>query len=86
MVCSTPAAERVRGLTGPATQVIIDDRALDKRAIEMLAAILVGQDGGGTIAPPPPAGKRLSLRPSRRGHHPARRPLSVTSHEEGGGN
>jgi GntR family transcriptional regulator len=86
MVCSTPAAERVRGLTGPATQVIIDDRALDKRAIEMLAAILVGQDGGGTIAPPPPARKHLSPRPSRRGHHPARRPLSVTSHEEGGGN
>lgn len=51
MVCSTPAAERVRALAGSATQVIIDDRALDKRGIEMLAAILVGQDGGGTIAP-----------------------------------
>jgi len=31
------AAERVRGLAGPAVQVMIDDRALDQRAIEMLA-------------------------------------------------
>jgi hypothetical protein len=45
MVCSSPAAERVRGLVGSAVQVIIDDRALDKRAIEMLAAILVRENG-----------------------------------------
>ncbi len=66
MVCSTPAGERVRALAGPAVQVIIDDRALDKRAIEMLAAILVGQNGGGTTAAPPPARKRLSPGLSRR--------------------
>src|SRR3990172_2833061 len=45
MVCSTPAAERVRRLAGAAAQVIVDDRALDRRAIEIIAAILVGQDG-----------------------------------------
>jgi GntR family transcriptional regulator len=44
IVCSTAAAERVRGLAGPAVQVIIDDRALDRRAIEMLAAVLVRPD------------------------------------------
>ena len=49
---STAAAERVQALAGPAVQVIIDDRALDQRAIEMLAAILVRQNGGGTPAAP----------------------------------
>src|SRR5213596_1835572 len=44
IVCSTAAAERVRGLAGPTEQVIIDDRALDQRAIEMLAAVLVRPD------------------------------------------
>jgi GntR family transcriptional regulator len=43
MVCSSAASGRVRELAGSAAQVIIDDRALDKRAIEMLAAILVGR-------------------------------------------
>jgi len=66
MVCSTPAAERVRALAGSAVQVIIDDRALDKRAIEMLTAILVGQDRNRTPAAPPPARKPHSTRPSRR--------------------
>src|SRR5256886_5466875 len=55
IVCSTAAAERVRGLAGPAVQVIIDDRALDQRAIEMLAAVLVRQNGDGTGAAPPAA-------------------------------
>lgn len=49
MVCSTPAAERVRALAGSGTQVIIDDRALDKRGVEMLAAVLVGQDAVGQL-------------------------------------
>jgi len=39
--------ERVRELAGSTTQVITDDRALDKRAIELLAAILVRQNGDG---------------------------------------
>jgi GntR family transcriptional regulator len=61
MVCSTPAAERVRGLAGADAQVIVDDRTLDKRAIEMLAALLGRQDGevpaasGRPSAPPAPA-------------------------------
>src|SRR5207247_2647351 len=38
--CTAPAG-RVRALAGPSVQVIIDDRALDQRAIEMLAAVLV---------------------------------------------
>ena len=64
VVCSTSAAERVRELAGPAVQVMIDDRALDQRAIEMLAAVLVRQDGDGAATTPPAARKRLSLRPS----------------------
>jgi len=45
MVCSAAAADRVRQLAGPTVQVLIDDRALDPRAIQMLAALLVQQDG-----------------------------------------
>ncbi|HEY3067601.1 MAG TPA: GntR family transcriptional regulator [Methylomirabilota bacterium] len=41
IVCSSSAAERVRQLGDPDVQVMIDDRALDPRAIEMLAAVLV---------------------------------------------
>jgi DNA-binding transcriptional regulator YhcF (GntR family) len=50
IVCSSTAAERIRNLAGPAVQVMIDDRALDPRAIEMLAALLVRQDGRRTAA------------------------------------
>src|SRR5881296_2933580 len=64
IVCSTAAAERVRTLAGPAVQVMIDDRALDPRAIEMLAALLVRQNGDGTVAAPPLVRRRLSPRPS----------------------
>ena len=49
IVCSTAGAERVRGLAGSTVQVVIDDRALDQRAIEMLADVLVrppGDKGG----------------------------------------
>ena len=52
VVCSTAAAPRVRGLAGPSVQVIIDDRALDPRAIEMLAALLVRQNGDRAAATP----------------------------------
>jgi GntR family transcriptional regulator len=62
IVCSTSAAERVRGLAGPAVQVIIDDRALDPRAIEMLAALLVRQNGDRPATAPPADQKRLSPR------------------------
>jgi hypothetical protein len=66
VICSTLAAERVRTLAGSSVQVILDDRALDQRAIEMLADLLVRQDGvpgsAGPAAstrstPPAPAGR-----------------------------
>jgi DNA-binding transcriptional regulator YhcF (GntR family) len=60
IVCSTSAAERVRGLAGPAVQVVIDDRALNQRAIQMLGAILAQQDGDRSTPAPPPAPRRLS--------------------------
>jgi GntR family transcriptional regulator len=66
IVCSTPGAERVRRLAGAAVEVIIDDRTLDRRAIEMLAALLVRHDGNGTAAASSPARGRLGRRPSRR--------------------
>src|SRR5437867_876838 len=45
IICSTTVAERVRALAGPTVRVILDDRALDQRAVEMLADLLVRQDG-----------------------------------------
>jgi DNA-binding transcriptional regulator YhcF (GntR family) len=65
IVCSTAAAERVRGLAGSSVQVMIDDRALDQRAIEMLAALLVRENGDRPTAAPSPVRRRLSPRPSR---------------------
>ncbi len=55
VVCSTAAAARVRQLAGPAVQVMIDDRALDPRAIEMLAESLVRHNGARPPAPSRPA-------------------------------
>src|SRR5438105_6181494 len=46
IVGSSSSAERVRQLAGPGVQVMIDDRALDGRAIQMLATLLVGGNGG----------------------------------------
>jgi DNA-binding transcriptional regulator YhcF (GntR family) len=77
IVCPTQCAERVRQLTNGATQIVIDDRALDTRAIEMLAAILIGQDDGTTVAAPRPARKRPSG-PSSRPKPPARRAIRAT--------
>src|SRR5256885_770008 len=64
IVCSTAAAERVRGLAGSSVQVMIDDRALDQRAIEMLAALLVRENGDRPAGPAPRARRGLSPRPS----------------------
>ncbi|HWQ69921.1 MAG TPA: hypothetical protein VN494_08205, partial [Patescibacteria group bacterium] len=64
MVCPSLVAERVRALTTDGyTQVIIDDRTLDKRTIEMLAATLARQEGDATAA----AKKPRRLRPAKRG-------------------
>ncbi|HET9426565.1 MAG TPA: GntR family transcriptional regulator [Gemmatimonadaceae bacterium] len=78
IVCSSTAAERVRQLADPAMQVMIDDRALDQRAIEMLALLLVRQNGERTATKPPSAQRRLSARrPDRRQPPPsARRAVS----------
>jgi DNA-binding transcriptional regulator YhcF (GntR family) len=71
MVCSTSAAERVRSLAGPAVQVMIDDRALHQRAVEMLAAVLVRQNGDTPAAAPLPLRRGPSSRP------PGRRPVTT---------
>jgi DNA-binding transcriptional regulator YhcF (GntR family) len=55
VVCSTPAAARVRQLAGSTVEVMVDDRALDPRAIEMLATLLVQENGGPPGAPGSPA-------------------------------
>ena len=53
IVCSTSAAEQVQGLVDPTVPVIIDDRALNQRAIQMLGAILTQQGGDrATVTPP----------------------------------
>jgi hypothetical protein len=63
IVCSTSTAARVRGLVGPTVPVILDDRALNQRAIQMLGAILGEHDGdGGPPVPPPPARRGRSPR------------------------
>jgi GntR family transcriptional regulator len=63
IVCSTSAADRVRALAGPTVEVMIDDRALDQRAIEMLAGLLVRPNGGR-----PAAAARVRPRRSGAGH------------------
>ena len=72
IVCSTAAAKRVQGLVGPTVPVIIDDRALNQRAIQTLGAILAQQDGDRPPAPPSPRPEtaRSSVAPRRspRGH------------------
>src|ERR671918_732964 len=64
IVCSTSAAERVRQLADPAVHVMIDDRALDPRAIEMLSALLVQQNGESPAAAPSAGQRRARPRPS----------------------
>ena len=44
LVCSTAAAARVPQLASPAVGVIVDDRALDRRAVDQLAGVLVQHD------------------------------------------
>jgi DNA-binding transcriptional regulator YhcF (GntR family) len=62
IVCSTSAVARVQGLVGPAVPVIVDDRALNQRAIQMLGAILARQDGDQPTGTPPLARGRLGSR------------------------
>jgi DNA-binding transcriptional regulator YhcF (GntR family) len=68
IVCSSAAAERVRALAGSSAQVMIDDRALDQRAIEMLATLLVRENSERLTTAPAPRRRRSVLgRKSRRG-------------------
>jgi GntR family transcriptional regulator len=69
IVCPTTAAERVRGLAGSTVEVVIDDRALDQRAIEMLASLLVRANGDGPTAARPQkrSRPRSSIRRKSRG-------------------
>jgi GntR family transcriptional regulator len=62
IVCSTAAAERVRGLAGSAVRVMIDDRAVDQRAIDMLASLLARPSRDRAAAAPPAARGRLPPR------------------------
>jgi GntR family transcriptional regulator len=63
IVCSASAAERVRTLAGTGVRIIVDDRALDPRAVEMLADVLVRQNGSSAAAPV--AAGLSSVRPPR---------------------
>src|SRR5438874_334629 len=65
--CHLPEVERVLSTT--------DDRALDPRAIEMLAALLVSQNGGTTAVTAPAGRKRSSAAPSE-----GRTPRRMRSH------
>src|SRR5437879_1069446 len=62
IVCSSSSAERVRQLAGPSLHVMIDDRALDGRAVQRLAALLVGGNGGRHEPTP----RRSATRPTTR--------------------
>jgi hypothetical protein len=67
IICASAAAARVRGLVGPTVPVIVDDRALNERAIQMLATILAQRDGDRPPAPlsARPDTVRSSVAPSR---------------------
>jgi len=88
IVCSNSAAARIQGLVGPTVPVIVDDRALNQRAIQMLGAILAQQDGDDPTAPPPLARGRLDPRavqapsagsdPGRDGDGAVRRRRAIT--------
>ena len=52
IVCSSSTARQVQRLVDPALPVIVDDRALNQRAIQMLGAVLAQRDGDPSAAPP----------------------------------
>ena len=69
---------------GPTVPVIIDDRALNQRAIQMLGAILAQQDGDHPTATPPSPGGGSVLVQSRR-PPPGRLPGETATEQSGGG-
>jgi hypothetical protein len=67
IVCSSSTARQVQGLVDPAVPVIIDDRALNQRAVQMLGAVLAQHDGDHPTVMPSLARKRPGRRASRAG-------------------
>jgi GntR family transcriptional regulator len=65
IVCSSSTAEHIRGLVDSAVPVIVDDRALNQRAIQMLGAILAQPDGDRPTAALPRTRRRSAPRSSR---------------------
>jgi hypothetical protein len=65
IVCATSSAARVRSLVGPTVPVIVDDRTLNQRAIQMLGAILAQHDGDRPSAARPLARRPLGARAVR---------------------
>jgi hypothetical protein len=65
IVCSSATAKQLKRLVDPAVPVIIDDRALNQRAIQMLGAVLAQHDGDRLAATPSlarPRPRRRSIR------------------------
>jgi hypothetical protein len=82
IVCSTSTAAQVQRLAGPTVPVIVDDRALNQRAIQMLAAILAQRDGDHpTVTPPSPGGGSILVQ----SQSPPGRILGETAMGQSGG-
>jgi GntR family transcriptional regulator len=58
IVCSSSTGKQVKRLADPTVPVIIDDRALNQRAIQMLGAVLAQHDGDRRAATPSLARQR----------------------------
>ena len=78
IVCSSSAAARVQRLVGPKVPVILDDRALNQRAIQMLGAILAQWDGDHPD-------RQAPARPGARGPHAVQTLLPGSTHPGGDG-
>lgn len=65
IVCSTSEAEQIRARVDPTVPVIVDDRALSQRAIQMLGALLAQQGGDRPMATPPGAHRSRGPRSPR---------------------
>jgi GntR family transcriptional regulator len=86
IVCSSSAAARVQALVGPTVPVIVDDRALNQRAIQMLGIILAQQNGDPPTDPLPLVRGRLGpgavrappIGPGRDGDGAVRRRKAIT--------
>jgi hypothetical protein len=69
VVCSSSTAKQVQGLVNPPVPVIVDDRALNQRAVQMLGAVLA-QRAGDLSAPRTLARRRPRRQPPAKPPHP----------------